>query len=361
MTGTSLCLSVQWREREREGEREREEPLLVKPSEECVSGGGACVCEMENSHIAEVAECLSYFDVNEDTGLSPEQVKRNLEKFGYNELPAEEGKTIWELVVEQFEDLLVRILLLAACISFVLALFEEGEETVTAFVEPFVILLILIANAVVGVWQERNAESAIEALKEYEPEMGKVYRADRKSVQRIKAREIVPGDIVEVSVGDKVPADIRITAIRSTTLRVDQSILTGESVSVIKHTEAVPDPRAVNQDKKNMLFSIRDQMAVRTGENASQAVGRSRRAAVQGHLTIPMPLPGSSVNIGHFPNGTCGTEALIRCAAYYFKIATLWLWPPSLRMFIIEKVEGDRVALGQFDISGSKYTPEGEV
>ncbi|XP_041939913.1 sarcoplasmic/endoplasmic reticulum calcium ATPase 1-like [Alosa sapidissima] len=108
---------------------------------------------MENSHIAEVAECLSYFDVNEDTGLSPEQVKRNLEKFGYNELPAEEGKTIWELVVEQFEDLLVRILLLAACISFVLALFEEGEETVTAFVEPFVILLILIANAVVGVWQ----------------------------------------------------------------------------------------------------------------------------------------------------------------------------------------------------------------
>ncbi|MGH0168057.1 UNVERIFIED_CONTAM: hypothetical protein FKN15_072065 [Acipenser sinensis] len=102
---------------------------------------------MDNGHSKEVAECLAYFGVNENSGLSPEQVKKNMEKYGPN------GKTIWELVAEQFEDLLVRILLLAACISFVLALFEEGEETVTAFVEPFVILLILIANAIVGVWQ----------------------------------------------------------------------------------------------------------------------------------------------------------------------------------------------------------------
>ena len=104
----------------------------------------------------------------------------------------------------------MRILLLAATVSFVLAFFEDDEGSITAFVEPFVILVILIANAIVGIWQEKNAESAIEALKEYESETGKVIRADRKQVQQIPAREIVPGDIIEVSVGDQIPADIRL-------------------------------------------------------------------------------------------------------------------------------------------------------
>uniref|UniRef100_A0A8C1V190 P-type Ca(2+) transporter n=1 Tax=Cyprinus carpio TaxID=7962 RepID=A0A8C1V190_CYPCA len=392
---------------------------------------------MENAHTKETAECLAYFGVSETTGLSPDQVKKNQAKYGFN---GEDSKSIWELVVEQFEDLLVRILLLAACISFVLAWFEEGEETVTAFVEPFVILLILIANAVVGVWQERNAESAIEALKEYEPEMGKVYRADRKSVQRIKAREIVPGDIVEVSVGDKVPADIRITAIRSTTLRVDQSILTGESVSVIKHTESVPDPRAVNQDKKNMLFSgtniaagkaigvvvatgvsteigkIRDQMAATEQEKTPLQQKLDEFGEQLSKVISLICVAVWLINIGHFNDPVHG-GSWIRGAVYYFKIAVALAVAaipeglpavittclalgtrrmakknaivrslPSVetlgctsvicsdktgtlttnqmcvtKMFVIEKVDGDSVALDQYDISGSKYTPEGEV
>ncbi|XP_066486433.1 sarcoplasmic/endoplasmic reticulum calcium ATPase 1 [Tiliqua scincoides] len=299
---------------------------------------------MENAHAKTAEECLAYFGVNEHSGLSPEQVKRNLEKYGYNELPAEEGKTIWELVIEQFEDLLVRILLLAACISFVLAWFEEGEETVTAFVEPFVILLILIANAIVGVWQERNAENAIEALKEYEPEMGKVYRSDRKSVQRIKARDMVPGDITEVAVGDKVPADIRIISIKSTTLRVDQSILTGESVSVIKHTDPVPDPRAVNQDKKNMLFSgtnigagkavgiviatgvsteigkIRDEMAATEQEKTPLQQKLDEFGEQLSKVISLICVAVWLINIGHFNDPVHG-GSWIRGAIYYFKIA----------------------------------------
>ena len=67
---------------------------------------------------------------------------------------------------------------------------------------------------------------------------------------------MVPGDVVEVAIGDKIPADIRITSIYSTTIRIDQALLTGESVSVIKQTEAIDLIRAVNQDKKNLLFSV---------------------------------------------------------------------------------------------------------
>uniref|UniRef100_A0AAY4BH54 Calcium-transporting ATPase n=1 Tax=Denticeps clupeoides TaxID=299321 RepID=A0AAY4BH54_9TELE len=390
---------------------------------------------MENAHSKEPADCLAYFGVTEATGLSPDQVKKNLAKFGYNELPAEEGKTIWELVVEQFEDLLVRILLLAACISFVLAWFEEGEETVTAFVEPFVILLILIANAVVGVWQERNAESAIEALKEYEPEMGKVYRSDRKSVQRIKAREIVPGDIVEVSVGDKVPADIRITAIRSTTLRVDQSILTGKSVLPL-----VVNERRI-QELKNCLFpqgtniaagkaigvavatgvsteigKIRDQMAATEQEKTPLQQKLDEFGEQLSKVISLICVAVWMINIGHFNDPVHGGSWL-RGAVYYFKIAVALAVAaipeglpavittclalgtrrmakknaivrslPSVetlgctsvicsdktgtlttnqmcvtKMFIIDKIDGDHVTLDQFDISGSKYTPEGEV
>ncbi|XP_069992062.1 calcium-transporting ATPase sarcoplasmic/endoplasmic reticulum type isoform X2 [Penaeus vannamei] len=299
---------------------------------------------MEDGHCYEFEEVLSKFAVKQDVGLSDAQVKENQEKYGPNELPAEEGKSLLQLILEQFDDLLVKILLLAAIISFVLACFEEGEETVTAFVEPFVILLILIANAIVGVWQERNAESAIEALKEYEPEMGKVVRANKAGVQKIRAKGIVPGDIVEISVGDKIPADLRLCKIFSTTLRIDQSILTGESVSVIKHTDPIPDPKAVNQDKKNILFSGTNVAAgkargVVVGTGLNTAIGKIRTQMAETE-EIKTPLQQKldefgeqlskvisiicvavwAINIGHFNDPAHG-GSWIKGAIYYFKIA----------------------------------------
>merc|ERR1711962_301666 len=288
-------------------------------------------------------ECTQYFRVDEERGLSPGQVEEYKKKYGPNELPVEEGKTIFEPILEQFDDLLVKILLLAAIISFVLAFFED-DDSITAFVEPFVILLILIANAVVGVWQERNAEDAIEALKEYEPETGKVIRSDKDGVQKVKAVDIVPGDIVEISVGDRVPADFRLMKIYSTTLWIDQSILTGESVSVIKHCDPVPDPRAVNQDKKNIVFSGTNVSSgkargVVIGTGANTAIGKINEAMVATE-EIKTPLQQKldefseqlskvitliciavwAINIGHFNDPAHG-GSWVKGAIYYFKIA----------------------------------------
>ncbi|ODM90546.1 Calcium-transporting ATPase sarcoplasmic/endoplasmic reticulum type [Orchesella cincta] len=303
---------------------------------------------MDNGHAKKWEDVAKYFGTDPEKGLSKSLVKQYQEKYGPNELPAEEGKSLWELFISQFDDLLVKILLLAAIISFVLACFEEHgaevSEGITAFVEPFVILLILIANAIVGVWQERNAESAIEALKEYEPEMGKVIRSHKSGVHKVRAREIVPGDLVEVSVGDKIPADIRIIKVLSTTLRIDQSILTGESVSVLKHSDPIPDPRAVNQDKKNILFSGTNVSAgkargIVVGTGLATAIGKIQTEIVSTE-EIKTPLQQKldefgeqlskvisiicvavwAINIGHFNDPAHG-GSWIKGAIYYFKIA----------------------------------------
>merc|ERR1712158_151908 len=163
-------------------------------------------------------------------------------------------------------------------------------------------------------------------------------------VQKIKAVDIVPGDIIEISVGDRVPADFRLMKIYSTTLRIDQSILTGESVSVIKHCDPVPDPRAVNQDKKNIVFSGTNVSSgkargVVIGTGANTAIGKINEAMVATE-EIKTPLQQKldefgeqlskvitliciavwAINIGHFNDPAHG-GSWVKGAVYYFKIA----------------------------------------
>lgn len=115
------------------------------------------------------------------------------------------------------------------------------------------ILTILILNAVVGVTQESSAEAAIAALQEYSANEATVTR--NGIVQRVKAEELVPGDVVTVAVGDRVPADCRLVSVQSNSFAVDQAILTGESEPVNKDTNVVKDASAVKQDQLNILFS----------------------------------------------------------------------------------------------------------
>ena len=198
---------------------------------------------------------LAHLDTSAE-GLTTAEAEDRAAKHGPNELQKEPATPLWKLVLEQFDDALVKMLLAAACVSFVMAIFEEGdeEEGLRAFIEPFVILLILVLNAIVGVWQEANAESALEALKQMQPDIAKVLR-DGALVSDLPARELVPGDIVHLAVGDKVPADCRIVHINTATLRAEQASLTGESVAVGKTEDAVGMPDSELQSQESMLFS----------------------------------------------------------------------------------------------------------
>ncbi|KAH7363853.1 hypothetical protein BKA65DRAFT_489789 [Rhexocercosporidium sp. MPI-PUGE-AT-0058] len=230
---------------------------------------------MENAYAKSTSEVLKFFSVSETQGLSESQIQASREKHGRNAIEEEPPTPIWELILEQFKDQLVIILLGSAAISFVLALLEEGGGW-TAFVDPAVILTILILNAVVGVSQESSAEKAIAALQEYSANEAKVIRDGK--ITRIRAEELVPGDIISIAVGDRIPADCRVLAIQSNSFNVDQAILTGESESVGKDTSPVTDARAVKQDQINILFS--------------------GTTVVTGHATAIVVLTGSSTAIG---------------------------------------------------------------
>ena len=204
----------------------------------------------------DVRECEEQFKVNVKVGLNHDEVENRRKIYGLNELEKHEGQSIWSLILEQFNDTLVRILLAAAIISFVLAWYdgdEGGEMEITAFVEPLVIFLILIVNAIVGVWQESNAEKALDALKEIQSEHAVVIREGAK-ISNLPAKELVPGDIVELKVGDKVPADMRVVELISSTLRSEQGSLTGESEAVNKTNKRV-DEDADIQGKRCMVFA----------------------------------------------------------------------------------------------------------
>ena len=162
------------------------------------------------------------------------------------------------------------------------------------------ILTILLLNAVVGVTQESSAEKAIAALQEYSANEAKVIRDGH--MQKIKAEEIVPGDIVSVAVGDRIPADCRLLSIQSNAFGVDQAILTGESESVSKNCKAIKDPQAVKQDQINMLFSgttvvsgHATAIAVLTG--ASTAIG-DIHDSITSQISEPSPLKQKLIDFG---------------------------------------------------------------
>ena len=183
---------------------------------------------------------------SKETGISTEDAEKRLEKFGLNEIEEAEKTSLIRLFLEQFRSFLVIILLVAVIISFVSSIFFGGE-----ILESIAISAIVFANAILGFVQEYRAEQAIEALKQIAAPEAVVFRDGTE--MKIPSRELVPGDIVLLEMGNRVPADVRL--IEAVNLRIEEASLTGESVPVQKaihtltadvsiHTLTADDPLA---------------------------------------------------------------------------------------------------------------------
>lgn len=198
-------------------------------------------------------------------GLTDEEAQRRLHQYGPNTLVRPPSKSVWQLILEQFEDRLVQILLVVALMSGVFSFLElrqqlgdGGQEALwKSFVEPLVILAILVLNAAVGVWQSQSASDSLEALQKLQPTLATVVRNGGTTMAEFDAATVVPGDILEIRVGDKIPADSRLLSLKSSSLKVDEGSLTGESMTVNKlpGDEGKVDPDSPVQDQRGMLYS----------------------------------------------------------------------------------------------------------
>ncbi len=201
---------------------------------------------MEQFYKHSIGEIESKMDVNFSKGLSSEEVENRLKEYGKNRLISKKKKTLLVMFFEQFKSFMVLILLVAAAVSGVIGVIH-GE----GLLDTYIILGILLVNAIIGVVQERNAESSLEALNKMSSPHSKVLR--NGEVSEISAVDIVPGDIVVLDTGDIIPADLRL--IETINLKVQESSLTGESVPVIKHTDALEGEDIPLGDRENMAFS----------------------------------------------------------------------------------------------------------
>ena len=175
------------------------------------------------------------------SGLSTEEVSRRLEEYGANELASGDGISPWEVLGNQFKNLLIIILLIATAISAFL-----GHA-----IESIAIAVIVLFAIVLGFIQEYRAEQAIEALKKMAAPFATVLR-DGDEV-RLPARDLVPGDLIMLGVGDKVPSDARMVEVMN--LQADESSLTGESVSVEKQSASLTDETLPIGDRSNIVYS----------------------------------------------------------------------------------------------------------
>ena len=199
-------------------------------------------------HNDDVKDVLDTLSTNQKSGLTSEEVSTRQAKYGPNKLREKKKKTTLQRFLDQFKDVMILILIAAAIVSFVVICVEKnwGE-----LFEPGLIVLIVILNAIMGVYQEGKAEKALDALKNLSAPHARVIRDGEEKI--IEAADLVPGDIIRLEAGDFIPADARL--LHSVSLKSEESALTGESVPSEKDATAAVEEKAPLGDRHNMVFS----------------------------------------------------------------------------------------------------------
>lgn len=195
-----------------------------------------------------IADVVKELSTDVEKGLTSDEVENRISRYGLNKLNEKKSKTNFQRFLDQFKDVMILILIIAAVISFGIAC-VEGEPV--EFFEPVLILLIVVLNAIMGMMQESKAEKALDALKDMSAPHARVLRNAEEKV--IDASELVPGDIIHLEAGDFIPADARL--LQSVSLKCEESALTGESVPSEKDAEVDVEGDAAIGDRNNMVFS----------------------------------------------------------------------------------------------------------
>ncbi|MEA1977728.1 MAG: HAD-IC family P-type ATPase, partial [Chloroflexota bacterium] len=270
-------------------------------------------------HVLEATEIVHALQTSPKQGLSEEEARRRLEQFGPNELEEAEKPSLFRLILEQFKNFIVIVLIVAALAAALL-----GD-----YIEAAAILAIVVLNAILGVVQERKAEEALAALRRLAAPDALVLREGRR--QTCPARELVPGDVVFLEAGNFIPADLRL--IETVNLRIEEAALTGESVPVTKDAHLVLTQDMALGDRRNTAFSG---TVVSYGRGSGVVVSTGMRtqigmiaAMLQAVQEEPTPLQRKLDQLGK----VLGIAALIVCALVF---GVGWLRGiPPLEMFLV--------------------------
>ncbi|WP_207493558.1 cation-translocating P-type ATPase [Aridibaculum aurantiacum] len=218
---------------------------------------------MDIYHQLSVEEILKKLEVS-DKGLTDEEVKQRQQKYGLNKIPEPKGKSLFFIFISQFLNPLIYILIIAAIISIVI-----GD-----YVDAIFIACIIGLNAVLGAYQEWRAENSAAALRNMVKVQSRVKR--NGDVHNVVADELVPGDIVLLESGHKIPADLRV--LEAQDLSVEEALLTGESIAVVKHKDVVEGGNEISLgDRTNMLFAA---TAVQKGRGTGVVVSTGEHTQI---------------------------------------------------------------------------------